>query len=355
METLYSLLLGCVVIVLLIGGSVADSWELDSKKGAASANGEDISAGGSKVPVSHGDKSDMVDKVKKIKNGDMSESANQFVGSGSIGESKGNARDGKKDEKKSSSSAGTTGDFHVSENGSNAGTMTPLRKNGPRVEDCDPSNRCVAEKGKLVGCLRFPGNDSPKLSLLIQNKGKGSLTVSISAPDLVELKETKIQVKEKESREVMISVRKSGSQSSINLTAGTDICSLNLEMILGGPKDFEGLTTSKTMYYLRQKSTTAYIVLVALFVLATVGIFTVVSKKVLLSRKSKYQRLDMMELPVSNVKKPKLSDVNEGWDDSWGDGWDDEELPETPSKPVTTNLSSTSLIPKRATKEGWND
>ncbi|KAK4742378.1 hypothetical protein SAY87_000379 [Trapa incisa] len=39
---------------------------------------------------------------------------------------------------------------------------------------------------------------------------------------------------------------------------------------------------------------TASIVLVALFVLATVGVFIVVSKKFRLSRESNYQRLDML-------------------------------------------------------------
>ncbi|KAK4801746.1 hypothetical protein SAY86_022233 [Trapa natans] len=84
-------------------------------------------------------------------------------------------------------------------------------------------------------------------------------------------------MKGKESHEVMVSVRKSGSQSSINLTAGTDICSLNLEMIL------------------------------------------------------------------------------HGWDDSWGDGWDDEELPGTPFKPVTRSFSYKGLTTRPVTKEGWND
>lgn len=156
--------------------------------------------------------------------------------------------------------------------------------------------------------------------------------------------------------QVLVSVRKLGSQSLINLTAGTDNCSLNLrEMILHGTKDLDRLTNSKTMSYPRQKSMTAFIIFVALFVLATVGISIGVRKKIRLSRESKYQRLDMMELPVSNVRKPELLDFNEGWDDRWEDGWDDEEVPDTPSKPVTPSISSKGLTPRRATKEGWND
>ncbi|PKI45335.1 hypothetical protein CRG98_034296 [Punica granatum] len=58
-----------------------------------------------------------------------------------------------------------------------------------------------------------------------------------------------------------------------------------------------------------------------------------------------------MELPVSNVVKPESSDFSEGWDESWGDGWDDEEVPKTPSMPVTPSVSSKGLAPRRATKE----
>lgn len=46
--------------------------------------------------------------------------------------------------------------------------------------------------------------ESPDLSLLIQNKGKGSLSVSISAPDFVQLEKTKIELKEKEDRKVFM-------------------------------------------------------------------------------------------------------------------------------------------------------
>ncbi|KAJ6705434.1 DENTIN SIALOPHOSPHOPROTEIN-LIKE ISOFORM X1 [Salix purpurea] len=75
---------------------------------------------------------------------------------------------------------------------------TESRKEGPRVEECDQSNRCTDEENKLVACLRVPGNESPDLSLFIQNKGKGPLRVTISAPDFVQLGETNIQLKEKE-------------------------------------------------------------------------------------------------------------------------------------------------------------
>ena len=44
--------------------------------------------------------------------------------------------------------------------------------------------------------------DSPQLSLLIQNKGKGPLTVKISAPDFVHLEKSEVQLQEKEDKKV---------------------------------------------------------------------------------------------------------------------------------------------------------
>ncbi|KAJ6415052.1 hypothetical protein OIU84_003948 [Salix udensis] len=93
-------------------------------------------------------------------------------------------------------------------------------KEGPRVEECDQSNRCTDEENKLVACLRVPGNESPDLSLFIQNKGKGPLSVTISAPDFVQLGETNIQLKEKEDKKVKVSITRAGSKKSIVLRAG---------------------------------------------------------------------------------------------------------------------------------------
>lgn len=45
-------------------------------------------------------------------------------------------------------------------------------------------------------------SDSPDLLLLIQNKGKGPLVVTISAPDSVQLEERKVQIQEKEDTKV---------------------------------------------------------------------------------------------------------------------------------------------------------
>lgn len=45
-------------------------------------------------------------------------------------------------------------------------------------------------------------SESPDLSLLIQNKGSGSLNVNITAPDSVRLEQTMVQLQEKEDRKV---------------------------------------------------------------------------------------------------------------------------------------------------------
>ena len=44
--------------------------------------------------------------------------------------------------------------------------------------------------------------ESPQLSLLIQNKGTGPLTVKISAPDFVHLEQSEVQLQEKEDKKV---------------------------------------------------------------------------------------------------------------------------------------------------------
>ena len=45
-------------------------------------------------------------------------------------------------------------------------------------------------------------SESPDLSLLIQNQGNGPLSVTISAPDFVQLEKTKVQLQEKEDSKV---------------------------------------------------------------------------------------------------------------------------------------------------------
>lgn len=47
-------------------------------------------------------------------------------------------------------------------------------------------------------------SDSPVLSLLVQNKGKNPLTISISAPKSVQLDTTEVQLQENRNTEVCV-------------------------------------------------------------------------------------------------------------------------------------------------------
>jgi hypothetical protein len=47
-------------------------------------------------------------------------------------------------------------------------------------------------------------SESPDLLLLIQNKGKGPLSVTISAPAFVQLEERNVQIQEKEHKKVLM-------------------------------------------------------------------------------------------------------------------------------------------------------
>ncbi|KHG18055.1 hypothetical protein F383_23609 [Gossypium arboreum] len=171
----------------------------------------------------------------------------------------------------------------------------PTWKDGFRGEECDPSNMCMDKNKRFAACLRVPGNESPDLSLLIQNKGNGALAIKISAPAFVRLEET----------DVKVSIKGSGIGNMIVLKDGWMCMSFR--------------------------------------------------RKILASNSLKYRRLDM-ELPVSVAAKAEPErDVNDGWDNSWGDDWDDEEAPMTPSKPVTPGLSSKGLASRRLSKEGWKD
>lgn len=47
-------------------------------------------------------------------------------------------------------------------------------------------------------------SESPDLLLFIQNKGKGPLDVTISAPDFVQLEERKVQIPEEKDKKVLL-------------------------------------------------------------------------------------------------------------------------------------------------------
>uniref|UniRef100_A0A5B6ZQL4 DUF7356 domain-containing protein n=1 Tax=Davidia involucrata TaxID=16924 RepID=A0A5B6ZQL4_DAVIN len=234
------------------------------------------------------------------------------------------------------------------------GKSPPMRKESSLGEECDSSNRCTDEKKTLIACLRVPGNDSPDLSLLIQNKGKGPLSVTISAPGFVWLEKKKIQLQEKEDKKVKVSIRNGGTDNLIVLTAGNGNCSLNFRDLIAHNSRKETDYTSKSTYInlLKRTSSIVFIFLAAL-VIASAWLCHSFRWRHFASNGSKYQKLDM-ELPVSGGGKLE-PDLNDGWDNSWGDSWDDEEAPKTPSMPVTPSLSSKGLASRRFNKEGWKD
>ncbi|TYI39841.1 hypothetical protein ES332_A02G122600v1 [Gossypium tomentosum] len=213
----------------------------------------------------------------------------------------------------------------------------PTWKHGFRGEECDPSNMCMDKNKRFAACLRVPGNESPDLSLLIQNKGNGALAIKISAPAF------------KQDRKVKVSIKGSGIGNMIVLKDGKGECSLDFKELI--------VHNSATSYvnFLSQTPTTAFIFLAAIMILASGWMCMSFRRKILASNSLKYRRLDM-ELPVSVAAKAEPErDVNDGWDNSWGDDWDDEEAPMTPSKPVTPGLSSKGLASRRLSKEGWKD
>ncbi|XWS48807.1 hypothetical protein CRYUN_Cryun13aG0108200 [Craigia yunnanensis] len=223
----------------------------------------------------------------------------------------------------------------------------PTRKDGFHGEECDSSNMCMDKNKRFAACLRVPGNESPDLSLLIQNKGTGPITIKISAPAFVQLEETDVELQEKQDRKVKVSIKNSGTENLIVLKDGSGECSLDFRDLI--------VHNSAKSYvnFLSQTPTTTIIFVAAILILASGWICMSFRRRLLTRVGLKYQRLDM-ELPVSGG--PKIEpDVNDEWDNSWGDNWDDEEAPMTPSMPVTPSLSSKGLASRRLSKEGWKE
>ncbi|KAA0044907.1 uncharacterized protein E5676_scaffold21G003830 [Cucumis melo var. makuwa] len=233
-------------------------------------------------------------------------------------------------------------------------SSTSKRNDGSSGEDCDSSNKCTDEAKRLVACLRVPGNDSPQLSLLIQNKGKGPLTVKISAPDFVHLEKSEVQLQEEEDKKVKVSIGDGGDGSTIILTAGSGHCSLDFRDLIAhnNAKDSDNVPKSSWFSYLTKPHVIAILAFGVILTIAAVSLFITIRRKNFVSSNSKYQRLDM-ELPVSLGGKA-VADNNDGWENSWDDNWDDE-TPHTPSLPVTPNLSSKGLASRRLNKDGWKD
>ncbi|VFQ67715.1 unnamed protein product [Cuscuta campestris] len=219
-------------------------------------------------------------------------------------------------------------------------------------EHCDSSSySCNIEEESLLACLRVPGNESPDLSLLVQNKGKRHLSVTISASKYVELEKRQIELKEMENKKIKVSFQNSRSDNLVILEAGKGKCELDFRDLIGHNTDNEPGDTSH-FKHLSFSSSAMVIFLAALLMCASVWPCINFCKKKNVSKGGgKYQKLDM-KLPISDSGKIE-ADVSDGWDKSWDDNWDDIEAPKSP---VTPSLPSKGVpVPRWSNKEGWKD
>ncbi|KAG6633946.1 uncharacterized protein LOC122290410 [Carya illinoinensis] len=233
-------------------------------------------------------------------------------------------------------------------------SSTSGRNEGSRGEECDISNRCTDEDHKLVACLRVPGDESPNLLLLIQNKGKGPLVATISAPDFVQLEERKVQIQEKGHKKVKVYITEGGTDSLIIITAGSGNCSLDFrDLIAHNTQGFGNTPKLAFISFMKRSPRTALVLFASLLILVSAWTCISFKRKHFSGNGSKYQKLEM-ELPVSIVEESEVDSI-EGWDNSWGDGWNDEEAPRSPPMPHTPSLSAKGLASRRLNKEGWRD
>ncbi|XP_073303068.1 uncharacterized protein [Primulina huaijiensis] len=250
----------------------------------------------------------------------------------------------------------TNGTVSKDDQKQNEGSDSKSDKGTEKVKNpvCDSSsNRCTDDDKTLVACLRVPGNESPERSLLILNKGKGPLSVTISAPDLVHLEKNKIQLQKNEITELSIPVKGVGHGQFIVLTAGHGDCRLDISyQSIHGNKKLDGDSESTFSNLARKTNFIAILFLGALAVTASVLICVFLRQRST-KKPLKYQMLDM-ELPVSHGSE-QVPAPNEGWDDSWGDNWDDEEAPTTPSFPLTPSHSTKGIASRKYNKVGWKD
>ncbi|XP_050377540.1 uncharacterized protein LOC126794802 [Argentina anserina] len=239
----------------------------------------------------------------------------------------------------------------------NAGNVNPVREDGTPREGCGSANMCTVEENMLVACLRVPGDDdSPHLSLLIQNKGKDPLVVTISAPEFVLLEKSKVQLKEKANAKVDVSVGNGGGASILVLKAENGNCSLDFKDLIhhGSRKEPDNSSSTAYFYIWTHRPAIGILLIASLMILIFAGMYIRFMKRRVSSGGFKYQKLDDAHLPVLSSEKPE-SHINDGWDDTWDDNWDDEEAPHTPSMPVTPSLSGKGLASRRLNKEGWKD
>ncbi|KAK9275281.1 hypothetical protein L1049_022543 [Liquidambar formosana] len=373
METCSVLLLGCFLVLLAVDCSSADSKVKTNSNTGLDLKTPIISSDKNNTNAKTGGLDPVLDPIKT--NGDQVDRSNKDVQNDSnnsnsseqggskevhnVKTDKGGANGQVQEKEDRTGKSGKGLESNDKSKGNNdQGTLVkpmPLKKENTEGEGCDASNSCIDAENKLVACLRVPGDESPDLSLLIQNKGKGPLTVTISAPDHVHIEETKIQLKEKDNKELIVTIRNGGTDNVIVLMAGNGRCNLDFKNLIAhnSGKDADAAPKFKYIIFLSRTPSIAFVFLAGLLIIASAWMCVSFWKRHFSSNSSKYQKLET-ELPVSCGGKIE-TDINDGWDDSWDDNWDDEEAPRTPSMPVTPSLSSKGLSSRRFNKEGWKD
>ncbi|CAH8255853.1 unnamed protein product [Arabidopsis lyrata] len=339
-------LLLCIALIFVADTKVNGELEALVSSSITNSNLTDTRFGGGSENVTDSSKSITIDHSKNSTNDDDTQLGD---GSKMIGS----------DSSKSGESENTKEEDAMSD--------SSRKKEGFHGEECDPSNMCTDDQHEFAACLRVPGNDAPHLSLLIQNKGKRPLIVTITAPGFVRLEKDKVQLLQNEDTKVKVSIKKGGSNdSAIVLASSKGRCSLELKDLAAAHETESDDTVSvsrPSILYISSR-TLIVIIMISFLVLSLVIIPVIIHVYKNKSRgNNKYQRLDM-ELPVSNpalVTKSDQESGDDGWNNNWGDDWDDEngggdeEQPNTPVLPLTPSLSSRGLAPRRLSKEGWKD
>lgn len=317
-----------LMVIVLIAALISCRVTADSEAGVGDTNKRVLSVGGSDDSVNGTAEPTKKGNAVNLDNNDSREQLDPKEKENGV--KKGNG--------------GDEGSSSETKKESKKGRLPPVR------EKCDSSsNRCTDDDKTLVACLIVPGNDSPAaLSLLILNKGKGSQSITISAPDSVQLKSKQIELQENKDIEVKVSTKTVENGHSIVLTAGHGNCTLDLEDEVVGTK-IDDHSPSSSSFSIFRLTLSRGVVFLGGLVIAGVSVFLCKKSgmKYFARKGLKYQRLDM-ELPVSHGSTTE-GGGNEGWDNSWGDSWEDEEASMAPSLPPTPTLSS------RKFKEGWKD
>ncbi|GAB4834553.1 hypothetical protein Ancab_032811 [Ancistrocladus abbreviatus] len=362
------ILFGILYLLLAVGCSSADSkvnktLGLDLKAVATSndrsnsSDGTGLAGGGIVAPVKEEEKQQVGKSEEVIQNELVKSNVSQPLGKKGRGEEnvEESGKEVKKDkeEGKEGKSAGVldSSQGRAKEEGSEESSRSFQEKEKLRVEECDSSNMCVDEKSNMVACLRVPGNESPDLSLLIQNKGERTLNIVIAAPEFVRLEKTEVQLQAKEDKKVKVSIGHDGIDSLIILTTDDGRCSLDFKDFISQNSRAE---THKAYIYLNNLTRTHYAIFIsvtAFLILASASICIGFRRKYFQS--NGYQTVSM-ELPVSSDAKIE-SETNEGWENNWDDNWEDEEAPKTSNMPITPSLSLRGLASRRLSKEGWKD